>query len=130
MIIGIGTDIVKISRICPAALPLDDPFFIRSFTEKEIEQSKERVDFRFFFATRFAGKEAVYKAISFCKTEFNPKDIEITDDDDGKPFASLTGKTLLALSAFIDGNIELNLSLSYEKEYALAFAVAEGRLRR
>lgn len=125
MIIGIGTDIVKISRICPETLASDDPFWSRSFTEKEREQSKERGDFRFFLATRFAGKEAVYKAISFCKAEFNPIDIEITDDEYGKPFVSLTGKTMLVLSSFITGNISLHLSLSYEKEYSLAFAVAE-----
>lgn len=125
MILGVGTDIAEIARICPESLPSNDPFWNRSFTEKEREQAKQRGNRRYFFASRFAGKEAVYKAISFCKAEFAPKDIEIIDDEDGKPCVSIKGKTSEILSAHIPRNITLHLSLSNEKEFALAFAVAE-----
>ena len=71
------------------------------------------------YAARFAGKEAIFKAISEFlenKYEIGWKDIEILNDNKGKPFVSFKKKEL--------SNIEVDLSLSHLKEYAIATAIA------
>jgi len=127
----VGTDILKIARLFPGALNMDDAFIRRAFTEGERQQGGERADEngrKDYFAARFAGKEAVYKAISICGCGFVPKDIEVVDGKYGRPQTQITGKTREALDTYL-GEIDevlcsLDISLSFEDDYAVGVASA------
>ena len=67
MIVQIGTDIVEIEKLKYSVTKepfASDPFIRHTFTEKEIRLALLRSDPLSFFATRFAGKEAVFKALN------------------------------------------------------------------
>ena len=124
MIIGIGTDLFDVSRISLQAIRDDDPFLRRSFTAAECAQASQREIPLYYYATRFAGKEAVYKAISQCKLEFRPSEIEILDDSDGRPHVHLNGDTAQEFTRMV-AEYRIFLSLSFEKDLVSAFAVIE-----
>ena len=65
MQITCGTDIIEIDRIKENIEKLEDKFKNRIYTEKEIEycESKKAQKYQ-HYAGKFAGKEAVFKAIS------------------------------------------------------------------
>ncbi len=122
MVIGIGTDILKIERIRNGLG--GESFINKCFTEKEREQALTRSDPAEFFATRFAGKEAVFKCFGVEGGGIRLNEIEILGTDNGQPQVSLSGKVLEAATQ--KGIREIRISLSYDGEYAVAFAVAEG----
>ena len=114
-----GTDIIEIERI---KKNIEDEtvgkaFVERVYTKKEIEycESKKIQKYQ-HYAARFAAKEAVFKAISNQledKYSITWKDIEIINNQQGRPELKLTGIDL--------SNIEdIDLSISHCKEYAVA----------
>jgi len=123
MIIGIGADIFQVSRLLPLAGAPDDPFFRRAFTENARRQAHTRPDPILYFCTRYAGKEAVYKALSQDGCDFRPAEIEILDDETGRPETAVWGATRTALEKY--PGVRIWISLSWEGDYAAAFAVAE-----
>jgi holo-[acyl-carrier protein] synthase len=123
MIFGVGTDIFCISRIRPLMQFPDDAFFKKAFTLNERAQAYHRPDPIYYFSTRFAGKEAIYKAISRCGCDFRPGEIEILDSAEGKPEAVILGQTLHALENC--SPLTIFLSLSWDGDYASAFALVE-----
>ncbi len=101
MIIGVGTDIVENKRITnKIAAKLLTP------TEFEIYEKKNEQLKLEFLAGRFASKEAIIKATN---KKYIFSEIEILNDEDGKPYCTTIP------------NIEL--SISHEKNYSIAFAV-------
>lgn len=124
MIIGVGADIFDVSRISPYAIRTEDPFFTQTFTAAEQKQASERAIPLYYYATRFAGKEAVYKAISICGLEFDAGEIEILDDNDGRPHVRIFGRTAQELERLVP-KYRVFVSLSFEKDFANAFAIAE-----
>jgi phosphopantetheine--protein transferase-like protein len=128
-----GVDILKIERLFPGSSPVnwDDPFIKKAFTERERTQGKEREDEKTrkaYLAVRFAGKEAVFKAISGCGCGFTPQDIEVIDGIYGRPEVSIVGRTKRAFDTFLAEGAELllcfDVSLSFEDLYAVATATA------
>lgn len=119
MIIGLGTDIVEISRI-KKAIERTSTFLEKVYTKKEIEYISQKKNPYPSYAGRFAAKEAISKAFGTGVREFGLLDIEILNDDLGKPVVYLSGK----LSKKYSG--KLNLSISHSKEYATATAILEG----
>ncbi|MFV0363510.1 MAG: holo-ACP synthase [Suipraeoptans sp.] len=123
MIVGIGTDILKITNIEIAVTNPEDVFIRRTYTANEIEIINSRENPLASFATRFAGKEAVFKSLSISPDSIRSwNDIEILENDHGQPVVFLHGD-LKKIAA--DKNITtILLSLSFEKEYAIAYATA------
>lgn len=116
----VGNDIIEVERVESSIQKLGESFLNRVFTPAEIEycESKNKMKYQ-HYAARFAGKEAIFKAISEFlgnKYEIGWKDIEILNDNKGKPYVSLRKKEL--------SNIKVDLSLSHLKEYAIATAIA------
>lgn len=116
MKISCGTDIIEVERIKKAVENLGDKFLKEVYTQKEIEycESKNITKFE-HFAARFAGKEAVFKAVSNMlsnKYELTWTDIEILNDKEGRPFVKLNKEKIK--------NVKIDISLSHLKEYALA----------
>ena len=101
MIIGTGTDITQIKRIEASCHRLGAQFLNRIYTLAEQEaaagRGRRRMD---FLATRFAGKEAVWKAINADRQAVIAlNDIEILPDQAGAPIVILHGAALAAANA-------------------------------
>lgn len=132
MIMGIGCDIVKVSRFAK------DRSFLLHFIKKyltlkeinELELKKQTRDLEHLVlsvATRFAAKEAVVKALgSGFRDGITLKDIEIVHDELGCPYVNLYNRALMrAYYVTRNQNFKLHLSLSNEREYTNAVAVIE-----
>ncbi len=121
MNIRIGTDIIEISRIKKSIEDTDNKFIERIYTNKEIEYCESRKSQKYqHYAVRFAGKEAVFKSISSMlknKFEVDWKDIEILNDSSGRPYVNI-------LKSKISDKINIDISLSHCKEYAVANVIA------
>ncbi len=118
MIFGVGTDIVKVSRI--EKLLAKDGFLKRIFTDKEIGYLKKRNLSPETVSAHFAGKEAVSKAMGTGISGFNFSDIEILNKENGQPYVNLLGNAKEIL-----GDKKIHISLSHESDTAVAFCVIE-----
>lgn len=87
-IYGIGTDIIEISRI-EKAIKQTSLFKRKVYTEKEIEHIEKKKHPYSSYAGRFASKEAVSKAFGTGVHGFSLSDIEILNDELGKPYVTL-----------------------------------------
>ena len=121
MIHGIGTDLLNIKTIEPSVRNADDPFVKKIYTGKELELIQSRPNPLFSYATRFSGKEAVFKAFRVHGDAFRLSDIEILEDINSAPVVILHGKAK-ALAQEL-GIKEVHISLSFDEDYASAFAV-------
>ena len=108
MIQGIGCDILSINRV-KNIIETTPAFLKRCFSEREISEYHKRGDIA-YLASRFAAKEAIVKALS--KYEHDLNSIEILNDNDGKPYVVINR---------VKSNIFV--SISYETEYVIAYAV-------
>ena len=120
MIYGVGTDILSLERLS-RILEHDSGFEKGVYTPRELELIRSRPEPLCCYATRFAGKEAVFKAL---RLDGNTRwtEIEILSEPDGAPYVHLHGAA--AQYAAERGVTGVQLSLSYEDQYACAFAVA------
>jgi len=123
MVYGIGTDFLHLSRLEPLKNSWDDSFFLRTYTDEERKAALARPEPLLYFADRFAGKEAVYKALSLPPELDRLKEIEILNNDAGRPFVRLYGK--IADYAASVGVQRVLVSLSYDGDTAVAFALCE-----
>lgn len=126
MIVGIGTDIVEISRISRAVRR--SRFVERVFTEAERKYCLSRARPEEHFAGRFAAKEAVLKALGTGKRGIAWTEVEILPTRDGSPRVCLRGRA--AEVARQKGIKEVLVSLSHSREYAVAYAVSLGVVER
>jgi len=121
MIIGIGIDIIEISRI-EKVMNRTRSFIEKSFTDSEIQYFKSKGLKGNVIAGNFAAKEAISKAMGTGFRGFGLKDIEVLRDGLGKPIVNLSEKIydLLDAKEFI-----MHISISHNKENAIAYAVME-----
>ena len=124
MILGIGCDIIELSRVARAVA--QEGFCQRVYTEAEIAYCQGRgVQAVASFAARFAAKEAVLKALGTGLRGGSLQEIEILVDELGKPMVRLSGYfQQLAQSR---GVVNIQLSLSHSRENAMANVVMEGK---
>lgn len=114
MIIGNGVDIIEVRRIKHAVEKHGRGFMERIFTDNELENAKGHNNRYQHLAGRFAAKEAVFKALG--KATLNFKDVEVLNDDRGKPFCSLR-------NCGGANKLRVYISISHIKNYAVASAV-------
>ena len=124
MIFGIGTDIVEIKRI--ETMKSLDKFAskILSHNEKEFYDSLTNEKQIVYISKQFAAKEAIAKAIGTgIRNDTHFKNIEILRDKNGAPIFNALNK----LGKIIDdlGITKTHVSLSDERDYAIAIAVLE-----
>jgi holo-[acyl-carrier protein] synthase len=123
MIMGIGIDIVEVKRmerwLGNAAL------LNRYFHQEELNLALSRKNSAAqTLAARFAAKEAFGKAIGTGLAEIELKDIIVINNDKGKPDIKLTGTAQTAFEK--SGADKAHISLTHEKENAIAMIVLEG----
>ena len=122
-LLGIGTDILSVQRMRHC---IDSPAFVsRTFTETEIGLGTSRADLGSYYAKVFAGKEAVFKCFGLEADSLGSwKDVEIVDDSAMQPNVRLHGR--MAAIAETRGVRDVLISLSYDTDYATAFAALVG----
>ncbi len=120
-IFGIGTDIVKISRIQKSIK--SKSFTKRLFNKNEIIRCKKKKNSSNCFAKRFAAKEAFSKALGTGIAKgINFNEIVILNEKNGKPFIRLIDKTKKNVENLLKKKkYKISLSLSDEDNYAVAF---------
>ena len=119
MTIKTGTDIIEVNRIKECIENTGDKFLERVFTKNEIEycESKKATKYE-HYAARFAGKEAIFKAISpWLEDKFSISwtDAEILNDSQGRPFVTIKTDKIK--------NVNIDISFSHIKDYAIASVV-------
>ncbi len=123
-ILGIGTDICNSKRI-QSLLKKNNRFKNKIFTNKEINKSKRVKKKHLFFAKRFAAKEAFSKALGFgISRGIQFKDIEVTNNNYGKPKIKLLGQTAKITSKILKRKkFGIYLSLSDDFPFAIATVI-------
>ena len=115
--ISIGTDIVKVSRIKNLLITKEEKFLNKVFTEEEISYCNSNSNPEIHFSGKYAAKEAVKKALlsNDLIEQISLKNIKILNRDNKAPYV------------VIDNIMDLNcnVSISHEKEYAIAFALIQ-----
>ncbi|BBI35775.1 holo-ACP synthase [Cohnella abietis] len=128
MIVGIGLDVVELSRMEKLlAGPGNDRFVARVLTEQESKrlgslQLRRRLE---FISGRFAAKEAVVKAIGCgIGAVVGFKDIEVLSDKLGKPICSLSEASIKRLGWASD-SYKIHIAITHERSLAAATVVIE-----
>jgi holo-[acyl-carrier protein] synthase len=131
MIIGLGSDVIDITRVEKTLARFGDRFIQRCFAPEEIEKAERRRAAGTHIATyakRFAAKEACSKALG---TGFNHgvflRDIAVLNDDNGKPVLRLTGGALRYLESITPKGkqVVLHVTLTDEPPLAQAMVIIE-----
>ncbi|MBN2510314.1 MAG: holo-ACP synthase [Spirochaetales bacterium] len=123
MILGIGIDIVHINRL--ERWRTHNGLIQRYFHPKEITDAESRgASMVQSLSARFAAKEAFGKALGTGLRGLKLQDIQVNNSHNGKPEIILHGE---AHARFLRlGGKNLFVSLTHEKENAVAMVVIEG----
>ncbi len=126
-ILGIGVDIVENKRLLKSIK--NKNFLSRLFTSVEIKNSKLIRNKSIYFSKKFAAKESFSKALGTgFRRGLNFKDIEILNDNLGKPYFRLNSRTKkIILKKLKVKNFDIFLSISDEKEYSIAFTIIQAK---
>ena len=116
----VGVDLIEIERV-RRTLERYPGFRERCFTETERDYCDSRPNPAQHYAARFAGKEAVGKALG-CGTRFTWQEIEIAGRP--KPSVRLSGWTERFARRVEAGPIDV--SMTHSKGIAAAVAIVEG----
>ena len=126
MIVGLGSDLVRIDRLQRALDRFGEGFARRVFTSGERLACEKRSGRAACYAKRFAAKEALVKALGTgMRGGIWFRDVEVLNDGLGRPFLTVTGAARARMDAM--GPVTAHLSLSDEGGFALAFVILERR---
>ena len=121
MVLGLGIDVIEIERIRKVFDKRGEKYIKKIFTEREIEYSYKHKEPYLHLAGRFSSKEAYYKSVGFGVLSFG--EIEVANEETGKPYIILHGKTLAQWEEI--GRPNIHLSLSHTDTVAAAVVVLE-----
>lgn len=124
MIIGIGTDLVEVSRI-EEKIKKNNAFIEMVFSENEISYCKSMRYPAQHFAARFAAKESLLKAIGKgLLIDIDLSKIDVGNNENGKPFFNFDTTTcsIIAIELGIE-KWSAALSMSHTATMASAFVI-------
>jgi holo-[acyl-carrier protein] synthase len=128
-ILGIGLDLVSVSRIARALARWGERFATRVFTPGELAYCRAKPRPEISLAARFAAKEAFLKALGTgLSGGITLRDVEVTTDPAGAPKISLHGRALVISRT--SGICEIHVSLTHTGDHAAATVVAVGTSRK
>lgn len=110
---GIGIDIVKVSRFRDKKYETNQSFYKKIFSNEEIEYCLKYKDPYTHFAGKFAAKEAIVKATN---KKITINQIKILNKTNGLEVIIKNTK-----------NSEILVSISHEKDYAIAMSMFESK---
>lgn len=117
-ILGIGVDIENVERFQGLTIKNDGRFLNKIYTKNELKYCFSRKNSAQHLAVRFAGKEAVIKALSKnCNKTLSIKEIVITNIDNGSP--------VVKIPYAFSGGVRMHISLSHCQNQAIAFVVIQ-----
>jgi holo-[acyl-carrier protein] synthase len=111
-IYGVGIDVVDFQRFAEV-INRTSGFNDRVFTTNERNKNLPSR------AARFAAKEALTKALN-ANQPFNWQEVEILNEDSGKPYFNFSGELALRMKPF-----QVHLSLSHDAGIASAMVIVE-----
>lgn len=121
MLLGIGIDIISITRVKNAIETSGKVFLNKIFTPWEQQHAESHPNQITYFARTFAAKEAIFKCFgSGWEAGEQFTEIEIQEGEFGEPIPILRGN--FARLAQERGVTRVLLSLSHETEYVVANA--------
>ena len=125
--IGVGVDLVEVSRVASIIADKGSRVFARLLTAAERAYCESRPDPATHVAVRLAAKEAVYKALqgSEAARGIGWREIEVTRAPDGRPAVELSGLAAARARELEVGRVLL--SLSHTHQAAVAMVVLERR---
>jgi len=114
---SIGTDIVNVERIKKLLNDNGEKFINKVYTENELQYCNANSEPHIHFSGKYAAKEAVKKALLSKNLieNISLKKIEILNNKNKSPYVKIDD---------LD-NININITISHESEYAVAFALIE-----
>ncbi len=124
MILGVGIDIIEVTRIQASFEKFGERFVNRILHPAEIAYCLSHKSPPPFIAVRFAAKEAISKAFGTgIGAQLGWHDMEVRRKDSGEPYVVLHGAGQRLLEA--RGGRAVLISLSHTQNYAAAAAVLE-----
>ena len=125
MIIGIGVDLVEISRVRSLIASQGDRAITKLFTEDERDYCSGMANPARHFAVRIAAKEAAFKALSGSEEAraIGWREMEVELDEIGRPSLRLHGRASARAKEL--GVAKSFISLSHGDDLATAFVVLQ-----
>jgi holo-[acyl-carrier protein] synthase len=122
--IFVGVDIESILRFKDLDRNRSERFLSKIFTKNEIDYCFSKRYPAQHLAARFAGKEALIKAIKSTKIKtvnLQLNNVEITNNVNGSPSVSINNYKLINKNNIL--NMKFKISLSHSEDMAIAFAL-------
>jgi holo-[acyl-carrier protein] synthase len=128
VIVGVGIDLVEIARIERMLREKGDHALERLFTFREVDYARGRPAPAQHFASRFAAKEAAFKALAGndVARAVGWRDIEVINHADGRPVLELHGVAKRRADQL--GVVRIHVSLTHTDTTAGAVVVLEGEM--
>ena len=124
MVIGVGTDLIEISRIEQSIARYGERFLARVFTPAEMEYCRRKKNAAESFAARFAAKEAGAKALGTgISRGVSWREFEVRRKPGQRPELYLSGRAEEIAEGL--GIRRLSLSLTHSRLLAMAVVIAE-----
>jgi holo-[acyl-carrier protein] synthase len=117
--LAVGIDLIEVERVRRSLDRFGDRFLARIYTKQErryCDGQAERL------AARFALKEAVGKALGTGIGDVSWREIEVLNDDNGRPNLILHGSAQRVATAL--GLLHWSISLSHNRTQAVGMVVA------
>jgi holo-[acyl-carrier protein] synthase len=125
MIVGVGVDVVEISRVRSMIASQGERALVRLFTDGERQYCAKMANPARHYAVRVAAKEAAFKALSGTDDArgIGWREMEVELDGFGRPSLRLHGRATLRAREL--GVARTWISLSHGDDLATAFVVLE-----
>jgi len=124
VILGLGIDVISVTRVSRALATFGERFEERVFTDAERHDCAKRLDRDQALAARFAAKEACLKALGTgWRKGFALRHVEVVRGAGGAPTLRLSGR--VAEQAQSLGVHRLHVSLTHDDDVAAAAVVLE-----
>lgn len=124
-IVGIGIDLVKISRMKKITARWESGFLDRVFTTREQAYCLDKRAPQVHLSGRFAIKEAAIKALGTgLRQGIRWVDVETVNNASGKPIVRFSGRVLQLANDM--GVSKVLSSISHDHDYAIAQVILQG----
>jgi holo-[acyl-carrier protein] synthase len=124
MILGVGTDLIEISRIAKSIDRYGDHFLHRVYTAGEIAYCSRKKQSAESYASRFAAKEAAAKALGTGISHgVSWREFEVTREPGMRPEIRFHGRAASIAESM--GVRRASLSLTHSRDLAMAHVTLE-----